>query len=224
MTSTADGEEQDVGMEPTAEGAQQEVDDLVADIVATKSGCEFQSVRGDAAKLGGAFFDEAIEVPLDTETEKLRDGLIFASLEALVVSEATRADLATKLEEQEDGSYKAKQDFDEGCLVLPFAGWPSSTSRSKFRISCCGTWLDGTAVARNFPNPWRGVKYGEAQAECNMSIVQLVAPFAYIGIGDGTGFGLKSFEAPAFKTRERLKQGRLSQQARRFSKRCLGHA
>ena len=100
VTSTADGEEQDVEMESTAEGAQQEVEDLVADIVATKSGCEFQSVRGDAAKLGGAFFDEAIEVPLDKNTEKLRDGLIFASLEALVVSEATRADLATKLEEQ----------------------------------------------------------------------------------------------------------------------------
>ena len=39
------------------------------------------------------------------------------------------------------------------------------------------------------------------------AIVQLVAPFAYIGIGDGTGFCLKSFEAPAFKNSRAIKAG-----------------
>ena len=41
------------------------------------------------------------------------------------------------------------------------------------------------------------------------AIVQLVAPFAYIGIGDGTGFCLKSFEAPALKNSRAIQAGKI---------------
>ena len=139
--------------------------------------------------------------------QKVISTLASSSLDGWLISEVVRADLESKLEEQPDGTYKAKVDIDQGDLVIPFVGALCSWTTSKFKIPCNGSWLDGTARARSFPNAWRGVRTVDKEADANMDIIRMLAPSVTIKVTSTREVSLSPFEAPAFKNSKHILAG-----------------